>query len=234
LSGDGAPSRPEPRTRTWRRAELFFLAAAILSAVFLLLLRAEYHDDSQIRLDLWGERSIRGAVSPDRSGAIRAVSVLGAWFFLLPASLLVGGILWKKRMPRRLAAFAVSVAGAEVIVEIVKFVVRRPRPESLEPLAQAVGFSFPSGHSAVSAAFFGSVASILAISSGSRWRSAAWLAGGAAVVGAVGVSRVALGVHWATDVLAGWTLGFGWLALVVGVAAARERTILGTRRDDGT
>jgi len=234
VSGDVAAPRPAPRTRIWRRAEILFIAAAVLSGAFLLLLRAEFHYDSQIRLDLWGEQSIRGAVLPDRSGAIRAVSVLGSWFFLLPASLLVAGILWKQGMRRRLAAFAASVAGAEVLVEVVKLAVRRPRPASLEPLAQAVGFSFPSGHSAVSAAFFGSVAAILAISAGSRRRSAAWLAGGMAVAAAVGVSRVALGVHWATDVLAGWALGFGWLALVVGVAAARERNILGRRRDDGS
>jgi membrane-associated phospholipid phosphatase len=112
-----------------------------------------------------------------------------------------------------------AVGGQFVISNVVKLVVRRKRPDVL-PLAGSSGSSFPSRHSMASAASYGAVAVLL-----TRGRSpTARLAGAVAAGGtalAVGSTRVVLGVHWTSDVLAGLALGWGWLTATYLVA--RER-----------
>jgi undecaprenyl-diphosphatase len=108
-------------------------------------------------------------------------------------------------------------------------VFHRARPGLFDPLAHAIGFSFPSGHSALSAAFFGSLAGLAAASSRRRREAAGHLAAGVVMVFLVGFSRVALGVHWPSDVLAGWAVGFGWLALVFAVGERRARRAQGEK-----
>jgi undecaprenyl-diphosphatase len=103
------------------------------------------------------------------------------------------------------------LAGNSAIVNLIKVVVGRARPD-VSVLVGFSGQSFPSGHSAAAAACWGAVALLVA----RRWpRSARSAAYGAAAAIAVGVacSRVFLGVHWLSDVIAGLAVGWGWLAL---------------------
>jgi membrane-associated phospholipid phosphatase len=83
---------------------------------------------------------------------------------------------------------------------------------TLNPLAATLGPSFPSGHSATSAAFYAGVALLVARRRARIWRS---ILAGVAVAVAVGVaaSRVLLDVHWLSDVIAGTMLGWGWFAI---------------------
>lgn len=123
-----------------------------------------------------------------------------------------------------LAAFAVSASiGTQLLVQGAKDLVGRPRPGLAGQVVSAGGASFPSGHAAQALAVWFAVA----IVSVSIWRSRpiAWIAFGFAGVVAfvVGLSRIALGVHWTTDVLGGWLLATTWLALLVGAGGLRSR-----------
>lgn len=126
-------------------------------------------------------------------------------------------ILWGRR---RAAAFVlVSSVGTALLVQVVKLIIGRARPATADRLVSVTGAAFPSGHAAQSVACYLALAVVVAWLSRSR---SAWLA---AVVAAslicllVGVSRVYLGVHWASDVIAGWSLGAAWLAGTVAVFA---------------
>ena len=100
-----------------------------------------------------------------------------------------------------------SVVAAQLIVQVIKHVVERPRPDAEDQLVHAGGFSFPSGHSATSMAVYATLAFLLIRAvDRDRVRLAVGLIGGLIVL-AIGLSRVFLGVHYPTDVLAGWLTG---------------------------
>src|SRR4051794_25189551 len=134
--------------------------------------------------------------------------------------LLVAVWLWRAGA-RRLAWWAVAtmtVGGALAV--ILKLLVGRNRPELLDPVARAAGYSFPSGHALNSALAAGVLLLIFLPFAGDRrgQRIALWAA--AIVVPLVtGVFRVALGVHWTSDVVGGWLLG---VAVVAAMATAFE------------
>ena len=102
------------------------------------------------------------------------------------------------------------------VVQLVKVLVERPRPEA----AEAAGFSFPSAHSATSVAVYATIAFILIRASRHGHSRVAVATLAAALVLAVGLSRVLLGAHYPTDVLAGWTFG-ALLASLCWLAASR-------------
>jgi undecaprenyl-diphosphatase len=139
------------------------------------------------------------------------VSFLGVpgWFFLLIGATSLW--LWR-RGDRRLAIYLVStnlIGGA--IDTVVKVVVDRPRPEFEEPIAHAIGKSFPSGHAMATTVGYGSLLLVFMPFIPARARS--WAIGGYFVwVAMMCASRLGLGVHFLSDVLGGFVLGLAWLA----------------------
>ena len=123
------------------------------------------------------------------------------------------GVVEFRRLPNRavFALLALTVGGQFAIVNLIKVIVARARPD----LAQLTGYSsysFPSGHAASAAATFAVIALLVGRRRNRRVRAA--LAGGAtAIAVTVAGTRVLLGVHWLTDVLAGLAIGWAWFAL---------------------
>lgn len=147
--------------------------------------------------------------------AVQCVTQLGHldWMAAL------GALMWLWLLYRRAwllaGAWVLGVAGVGLWVRIIKHAVARERPVMHWVLEQ--GYSFPSGHSAGTLMCYGMLAwivMVLAWPAKPRWVVA--VAFGLVLV--VGVSRVLLGVHYASDVLAGWLLGGAWLALVLGAS----------------
>ncbi|MGW1534331.1 phosphatase PAP2 family protein [Streptomyces aureus] len=113
----------------------------------------------------------------------------------------------------RLAAWsAVTAVAGGCIGLLVKLVVERARPSLQDPVARAPGFSFPSGHAMTATTSFAVLLLVLLPLVPRSWRPLCWGAAVFSVVG-VGFTRVALGVHWFSDVLGGWLLGLTVVAL---------------------
>jgi membrane-associated phospholipid phosphatase len=128
---------------------------------------------------------------------------------------LVGAlVLWRRGLVTDALFLMLAFVGAEVITYGMKQGFRRERPFFEDPLATASSFSFPSGHSLVSLAVYGSIALVAARHVSSRRAAAAVLIAGGAWVLAIGFSRLYLGVHYLSDVLAGYAAGAAWLALL--------------------
>ena len=132
------------------------------------------------------------------AGSTGAVIVVAALTFAVGAA--IG--------PWRHGLIGAAIIGLAAIgVELVKAFVARVRPEVLDPLLVEHGFSFPSGHATLSTVAYGVLAVLISRSRLPRAARIAVIAGLAVLVFAIGVSRIWLGVHFPTDVLAGWTAG---------------------------
>ncbi len=117
------------------------------------------------------------------------------------------------RRQRRLAAWAATtMIAAGVLGYLLKVVVERARPQLPDPVASAPGYSFPSGHALNSFAFFAMLLLLIEplLSRRGRWVARLVCAG---IVALVGFARVALGVHYVSDVVAGWFVGAGVVAV---------------------
>jgi undecaprenyl-diphosphatase len=142
--------------------------------------------------------------------AVRDVTALGGSVVLTLITVAVAGFLALERKPRTIVFLAVAVVGGLILSLWLKEVFDRPRPDFL-PHGQTVHtMSFPSGHSMNAAVVYLTLASILARAHKARAVKLYILALSLLVTVMVGVSRLYLGVHWPTDVLAGWSAGAAW------------------------
>jgi membrane-associated phospholipid phosphatase len=139
--------------------------------------------------------------------ALQLVTELGGTYFVIVA------LVEYRRLPNKwVPVFLVTVVAGEIIlINTIKEILDRVRP-TFNPIAETLGPSFPSGHSGLAAAFYAATALALARRRSPRTR--ALLAGGAvAIAVAVACSRVLLGVHWMSDVIAGLAFGWAWFGI---------------------
>ena len=144
---------------------------------------------------------------------MRLVTALGYYWVVLP--LLAGAVLVFYLKGWRLSAvlLIVSTAGGVFLTTVLKAVFRRARPELFDSGYTTTFFSFPSGHAAVAVGFYGALTLILAyrLRGLARW---AVVSGGVLLVLLIGFSRLYLGVHYPTDVLAGFLAAPLWVISV--------------------
>ncbi len=163
-------------------------------------------------LALWGEQdlALHGTLRLDAAGRwvwpTRGLSWLGGLTGMGPIGLAAAAWLVWRRARRQALWLVLTVGSGRLLVEGIKLLVRRPRPPVADHLDAVSSWSFPSSHSA------GTMMTCLALALLAGGRRPA-LAAALAMAGLVGWSRVALGVHWPSDVLAGWGFGLVWIGL---------------------
>jgi len=140
---------------------------------------------------------------------MRDFSGLGSLAVLSLCTLIAAGWLLLTRRRAGAVVLVLSVPTARVTVGALKGVFGRVRPDPAFAFLPQDGLAYPSIHACMSAFVFLSIGALLTQPAGGRARG--WLLGSCGVLAfIVGCSRVVLGVHWATDVLAGWALGAAW------------------------
>jgi membrane-associated phospholipid phosphatase len=122
-------------------------------------------------------------------------------------------VLWRKRLFRDLVLLLLAAVGAEMITVGLKLGFERERPFFSDPLAHESSYSFPSGHASVSLAVYGTIGFIAARHLAGRKAQVAALAAAAVLIVFIGFSRLYLGVHFLSDVVAGFSLGLAWVTL---------------------
>jgi undecaprenyl-diphosphatase len=155
------------------------------------------------------------ARTPALNTAMRIVTWLGSWVALGALACVILLLVLTKRLRVAVAVIVVLAwAGEALGVRIAKEVVTRQRPPRAIWVVNAHGWSFPSGHTATAAFVFTVVAlGIAAVSRHRVVRLLGWLLAGLAVA-ATGYSRVELGVHWTTDVMASVIFVACWVAAI--------------------
>ncbi|GAA3240124.1 hypothetical protein GCM10017691_41890 [Pseudonocardia petroleophila] len=205
-AGLDGPHEPNP-TRPGR---------AVLLAVLLLLaagaaMWAALDTAGAGRLDA----RFLGEAVESRTGGLTdvavAVTTIGNTFAMGVLATLTGIWCWA-RGRRADAVFVVAtMAGAVLLFRGIKILVDRPRPPALTQVVRETNESLPSGHATMSMVVIGSLVVLFWAGRGTAARVAMVVAAGL-WVGAVGATRIYLGVHWFSDVLIGWLLGAAWLA----------------------
>ncbi|WP_376095474.1 phosphatase PAP2 family protein [Roseomonas sp. CCTCC AB2023176] len=153
----------------------------------------------------------------------RDVTALGSHVVLIGLVAGVVGYLLLSGRRRTGVFIALAIGSGALLSSVLKIGFARPRPDLVPHAVEVYTASFPSGHAMLSALVYLTLGALM-MRVEPRRRTKAWLLGYAAVVTAmVGASRVYLGVHWPTDVLAGWCAGAGWALLCWLVMTALQR-----------
>ena len=150
----------------------------------------------------------------------RDITALGGFTVLTLISVLATIMLLIHRRRAQALVFAGTVLAAQLVSDGLKVWIGRPRPTLVSHLDLVYSNSFPSGHALMTPVVYLSLAGILAAGERRAGEKALLLGSAAALTAAVGISRVYLGVHWPTDVLAGWMLG-GAIALASSLGLRR-------------
>lgn len=144
---------------------------------------------------------------------MRLATGLGYYWVVAPLALACGYAFYRRGLASSAVLLVVSTFGSVLLTTGLKAVYARPRPELFDSGYTASFYSFPSGHATVAVGFYGALALLLAFRF-RGWRRVAVLLSGALVVVLIGLSRLYLGVHYPTDVLAGYLSALLWLACV--------------------
>lgn len=145
--------------------------------------------------------------------AVRDITGLGSMIVLLLVTGAVVFYLLLIRKSREALVVLVAVGGGQILSSLLKLGIDRPRPELVSHLVHVQTLSFPSGHAMMAAVTYLTLGTMLAGIVPGRVTKTYVLGVAMLITLLVGVSRVYLGVHWPSDVLAGWCAGFAWAML---------------------
>lgn len=198
--------------------------AAILAAAWLFGGIAEdvVNRDAPLgALDLQVANWLHAHASPALTALMTLITDIGSPLALALATVVAAAILFRRHEPLRYLVLAVP-AGALLNV-VVKHLVHRHRPTFVDPIEVLTTYSFPSGHAMAATLLYGTIAVVIMrkVRDG-RWRAVALLAAALMIV-LVAFSRMYLGVHYLSDVVAGVMEGVVWLGICLGALAAFER-----------
>lgn len=157
---------------------------------------------------------IRYLATPGLDPVMIFITNLGYGYLYSAIVILSLAVLAFCRRWLELQSLAICLLGGTALNNLLKYGFQRTRPEALR-LVEAAGYSFPSGHAMVSLCFYGMLAFIIARNIRSRHGRIAIAVFAILLISAIGISRIYLGVHYPSDVLAGYTAGATWLGFSI-------------------
>ena len=224
----GRVGRAALRARTilrtaWRepaqRRLVLALAAAVISAVAFARIAEDYlTNDPLARWDVRFARWLSGERNGASTDFFRILTDIGSPMAALAIATIISVVLYRRRQLADAALLPLVFAGAELLNLILKLAFHRPRPEVA--FVHLETYSFPSGHAMMSTAAYGALAYLAWSRVRTRHRRIALIAGTSALVSLICFSRLYLGVHYLSDVLAGAAGGAFWLAIAIAVQTA--------------
>ena len=204
---------------------LLGLATAIVALIFFGWLADEALEGDAQHFDEVTRAAVHQFATPLLTAVMRGFSFVGSTIALSVGTIFVVVQFAMRKWGREARLFAITMIGAGLLNITLKLAFKRPRPVPFFNLSPPETYSFPSGHSLTSAVFFGALAAILtARIKSKRVQVAIWIVATAMFL-LIGLSRIYLGVHYTTDVIAGFAAALIWILVVrfVEMELARRR-----------
>ncbi len=190
------------------------LAAAAVALFLFTLLAREMSEGDTMRVDTAIRHAVHGLASPRLTAVVWAATELGSPAVIVLGTLVASAVFLRLARTRAAILLLITMAGAEALDQLLKLFFHRPRPLPFFDIPPPASYSFPSGHAFASFCFYGVLGALIGVRVERRWvKVALWVAAGL-VIAAVGFSRVYLGVHYPSDVLAGYAVAFVWVLTV--------------------
>src|SRR5687767_1683256 len=188
--------------------------AAVVAFGLLSWLAREMLEGETADFDGWIRTALNGMASPGLTGLMRFVSRFGgpSWLGIIGASVVLGFLI--KRWYRGVVLVVVTFGGAWLLDFALKHAFGRTRPAPFFDQPLPASYSFPSGHALFSFVFFGTFAVLLMQRVKSHAARVAIGTAAALLVALIGVSRIYLGVHYPSDVIAGYLTALTWVSVV--------------------
>jgi undecaprenyl-diphosphatase len=190
------------------------LAAAIGALLFLAWLADEVPEGELRHFDDGTRAAVHQFASPFLTSAMLDISFLGSTLFLTGLTVVVVFCFALLRWRREAILFGITMAGAALLDVTLKYFFHRARPTPFFDIVAPKSYSFPSGHALASFCFYGALAAILTTRIKNRNAQVVMWIISATLVFLIGFSRVYLGVHYTTDVLAGFCAALIWIVTV--------------------
>ncbi|WP_437334944.1 phosphatase PAP2 family protein [Sorangium sp. So ce394] len=200
------------------------LALTLAALVFVAIAQSVSGNAWIVQVDLALARALHASSSSAGVTALGAFTHLGSGWALTVLALVVAALLLSRRQRVLAVGWLIALAGGGLLNQALKALFARPRPLFDEPLAVAAGWSFPSGHSMGTFVTFGMLSYLGLLFLRTLRARLALVAFALSWTVAMGFSRMYLGVHYLSDVLAGFAAGSMWLAVCIsGIEVARRR-----------
>lgn len=190
------------------------LALSISLLLLFSWLAEEVWEGDSFKFDQVVRDYVHGFANPVLTDVMRALSFLGSTVFLVSFGAILVIIFLITKHKRRAIVFMITTIGASILIWILKQTFRRPRPEPFFNIPLPNSDSFPSGHSLGSFCFYGALAAIIINRTEKLWLKVLTLTCAAALILLIGLSRIYLGVHYPSDVFAGFSIGIIWVTTV--------------------
>ncbi|MEI2578750.1 phosphatase PAP2 family protein [Scytonema sp. PRP1] len=190
----------------WRSLLLLLLGVYLPLQVFGELAEDVWENEGGFPWDVPLLLAVHSTANPQLDVVVTMLTKLGVFWGVFPIATVTALVLFSRRQWRKLTYLIVTLLGSIIINRTAKVLLHRVRPHLWESPAPEFDYGFPSGHAMSSMTF---VAVLVILTWGSRWR---WLVliVGAIFVLVIGWTRLYLGVHYPSDILAGWMVSVGW------------------------
>lgn len=227
MSSDGKEETSKKRKASWLAVIASILSVGLVGAISALLLFAWLGEEVLEGDTLAFDNAVREYIHSFSSGWLtalfQAVTFCGSTIFLSIVSVVVIALFLRKSHKHSASLFIVTMVGAVVLNFVLKISFVRERPLPYFDTALPTSYSFPSGHALYAVCFYGSLAWIYAAHEHRLVRQSVGWSSAAIVVVMIGLSRIYLGVHYPSDVIAGFAAAIVWVTAVFGADALLEK-----------
>jgi len=223
MSAQRQDDRRQSPISEWRRSP-GILASVTGLLLFFLIAAVFIRQDPWTSLDLSALQWLQARRSQPGIRFFSALTSLGQPPFLVFLGLAIALLLLRSRRLVLFTTWSMALIGGGLMERILKIWIRRPRPDLPEPLLHPLTFSLPSGHAMNSMIAYGMLTFILLrIWKPARALTTAIIMMAALLIAGVGFSRVYLGVHYISDVVAGFAIGVFWVGLCIALTEFHQR-----------